>query len=171
MIRTITFSTLLLTMSFLFGCAAMQQSDAASAPADASAEQTAAQPASVDFRLAQGESDENLSKLELPNDAGTVWYIPQPILTRENINNAEPRRTKDDQAFVRFTFSADGAKQLADVSQRFPGKLLVLTIDGTLIRILRIDQPITNGILDVPFDSEKQAIGLVNIIAGRAQLK
>lgn len=128
------------------------------------APQTAQQPR-VDFHLAQGTQGKGLKELKLPN--GTIWYLPEPVLTRADLSNVQSEHTSKGQAFVRFTFNKQGAGKLANITNRYKGRLLVLTVNGSLARIMQIAGPVNNGVLDVGYPSQQQADTLVNAIAGK----
>ncbi|MGB6102994.1 MAG: hypothetical protein WBF88_03955 [Pusillimonas sp.] len=131
-------------------------------PRQGSTQQNAIQRASVDFRLAQTDAASGLTELKLPDRS--VWFLPQPVLTRADLASVEPRRTQQGQSYVRFGFSQDGAQKLAAVSQRYPGKLLLLTLNNTLIAVPQIQAALSNGILDVGFSSDQQAMDVVRQI-------
>lgn len=172
----------LLAVLALAGCEQLAQrkqalaaeAAASSAPAASAQQNTAGQAAqqqvSVDFRLAQTQQDKGLSQLKF-KDGTSVWYLPQPVLSRADLANAEPRRTKQGQAFVRFTFTQPGAKKLASLTQRYPGKFLILTLGNSLQAVYQIRQPSTNGILDIGVDTDQHAVDMVNTIAGRRSTK
>ncbi len=169
-----TLPAALLTVVFLAGCQNMaqkKQASAQTAPTTQSSTSSSqagqsAQQTRVDFRLAQTQADKGLKELKFPD--GSVWYLPNPVLSRDDLTGVEPRRTKEGQAFVRFSFSQQGAQKLAAVTQRYPGKLLVLTLNDSLVALPRIEKPITNGVLDVGFSSDQQALNVVNAIAGHS---
>ncbi len=128
------------------------------------APQTAQQPR-VDFHLAQGTQGKGLKELKLPN--GTIWYLPEPVLTRADLTNVQSMRTQKSQAFVRFVFTKQGASELSSITNRYKGKLLLLTVNGSPRYIYKISVPVNNGVLDVGYPSQQQADTLVNAIAGK----
>jgi len=137
----------------------------AAQPAPVSQDAARQQQASVDFRLAQTQAAPGLSELKLSD--GSLWLLPEPVLTRADLASVEPRKTQQGQAYVRFGFSQAGAQKLAALSQRYPGKLLVLTLNNSLIAAPRIQGAITNGVLDVGFASDQQALNVAREIAGQ----
>lgn len=141
----------------------------AQAPARAQAQaqaapRAAAQLPSVDFRLAQPERAPELQELRMAN--ATLWVAPQPVLSRGDLNTVVAVKAKDGKHYVRFGFTQAGAQKLAAVTQRFPGKVLVLTINGNLVATPRIARPVTNGLLFVPMASEQQALNVAAVIGG-----
>ncbi|MBY4896178.1 hypothetical protein [Cupriavidus sp. AU9028] len=137
---------------------------AAAAPAQAAPSAQAALRPSVEFRLAQPEQAPNLSQLRMAN--ATLWVAPQPVLTRSDLSTVVSVRSKDGKPYVRFAFNESGAQKLAAVTQRFPGKNLVLTVGGNLVATPRIGGPVANGVLFVPMASEQQALNVAAVIGG-----
>src|SRR5690625_3253079 len=81
----------------------------------------------VNFFLAQEQPAEGLSALETAN--GTIWLSPQAVFTQADLRTVEPRRWDgSQQAFVRFGFVAQATQTLADLSKRYAGKILVITV-------------------------------------------
>ncbi|MFA5663747.1 hypothetical protein [Castellaniella sp.] len=173
-------SSIVLALAFLAGCQQLalkrQQNAAAKDAGTPPAVQQAAQGQAannqqqllpVDFRLAQEQQDKGLQELKF-QDGTKVWYLPDPVLSRADLATAEPRRTKDGRPFVRFTFNQVGAQKLASISDRFPGKYLVLTLGNSLVSVYQMQKPITNGILDIGFANDQEAISIVNRIAGQS---
>lgn len=136
----------------------------AQAQAAAAAPRAATQLPSVDFRLAQPERAPELKELRMAN--ATLWFAPQPVLSRGDLNTVVAVKAKDGKHYVRFGFTQAGAQKLAAVTQRFPGKVLVLTINGNLVATPRIARPVTNGLLFVPMASEQQALNVAAVIGG-----
>ncbi|CAM5180314.1 hypothetical protein CDEF62S_04393 [Castellaniella defragrans] len=176
--RVHVISGLLVATAFLAGCQQMPRKDQSSAltqppavqPAASQAQASApAAPAQaqtrVDFRLAQQAKAAGLSELKFGD--GSLWYNPQPVLTRADLSSVEPRRTADGHPYLRFKFSALGAQKLSQVTQRFPGKLLVLTLDNSLESVYPINQPVVSGQLDIGVKSDQEAVNAVKKIAGQ----
>ena len=169
--------------AFLAGCQQMPTQSSALTPpppvsqqltqppamAQKSVQQQAAAPAAqqtrVDFRLAQRAKAAGLSELKFPD--GSLWYNPQPVLTRADLSGVEPRRTADGHPYLRFTFSALGAQKLAALTKQYRGRLLVLTLNNSLESVYAIGQPIQSGVLDIGVKSDQEAVRAVKTIAGK----
>jgi len=122
-----------------------------------------AQHARVEFRLAQLQPAAGLHEVKLRD--GSLWMASQPVLTRADLTGVQPRRTSSGHPYVRFVFSQEGAQKLAAISRQFPGKLLALTLDDTLVAAPQIQGPISTGVLDVGFGSDEQAVGVAREVA------
>jgi preprotein translocase subunit SecD len=133
------------------------------APSAAPVARQAQQP-TVEFRLAQPERAPNLSELRMAN--ATLWVLPQPLFTRADLSTVTSVRAKDGKAYVRFTFTQAGARKLALATQRYPGKVLVLTVAGNLVATPQIAGPMNAGVLFVPMASEQQALNVAAVIGG-----
>lgn len=120
----------------------------------------------VSFFLAQEQQDERLTELKLA--AGSVWASPNPVLTRGDLQNIEPRRTQDGQAFLRFGFNEQGGQKLSQINERFNGNLLMVAVGNELIGLSRIGES-QGGFVDVPMESEERAAAIINAIAGQRQ--
>uniref|UniRef100_UPI0033424BC3 SecDF P1 head subdomain-containing protein n=1 Tax=Castellaniella defragrans TaxID=75697 RepID=UPI0033424BC3 len=165
-----------LALVFLAGCQQLTQKKQTANAHDAPARPTAVagqkqaaasrELISVDFRLAQEQRDNGLEQLKF-KDGSAVWYLPDPVLTRVDLSTAEPRRAQNGRVFVRFTFTPAGAQKLASITERFPGKFLVLTLGNSLQSVYRIQAPIANGVLDIGFGTAEEATAVVNRIAGQ----
>ena len=119
---------------------------------------------SVLFRLAQTEPAQGLSEVKLSD--GSLWIQPQAVLSRADLSGVEPLQTQQGQALVRFHFNPIGARKLAEISRRFEGKLLVLTINNQLAAAPRLGEPLTDGVMVIPVTSPQQAVAIAQTIAG-----
>ncbi len=160
--------------AILAGCQHTQPAQRNAAAQEAAAQQAAApaagvarQQATVDFRLAQTQAGKGLAELKLAQ--GSLWVLGQPVLTRSDLASIEPRHTQDGRPYLRFGFSREGARKLAALSQRYTGKLLVVTVDNALIAVPRIEGTVSSGIFNVPVQSDRQALELASRIAGPAK--
>ncbi|TKR57078.1 preprotein translocase subunit SecD [Allopusillimonas ginsengisoli] len=154
----------------LAGCettAPAQKAAAANNAAVAAAQPAASQQAratQVFFRLAQTESASGLSELRLSD--GSLWVLPQPVLSRADLASVEPLQTEKGQALVRFGFNQTGARKLSELSRRYQGKLLVLTIADNLVAVPRMREPLTQGAMVVTVASSEQAMAIARAIGG-----
>ncbi|KAA0890597.1 preprotein translocase subunit SecD [Pusillimonas sp. ANT_WB101] len=168
--RTLFFPALIATAVLLAGCettAPAQKAAAANNATVAAAQPAASQQAQatqVFFRLAQTESAEGLSELQLSD--GSLWVLPQPVLSRADLASVEPLQTKQGQALVRFGFNQEGARKLSELSRRYQGKLMVVTIADNLVAVPRISEPLTQGAMVVSVASSEQAMAIARAVAG-----
>lgn len=157
--------TLAMAAALMAGCQTTTPNQQRAASQQAAA-QNAAAPVSatpVDFRLAQTTPAQGLEELKLAD--GSLWILAQPVLNRSDLSTVEPRQTAQGQFYIRFGFNQTGARKLAEISNKYPGKLLVLTINNELVAAPQLQRGITTGVLDVPFASHAQAVNAARAIA------
>jgi preprotein translocase subunit SecD len=114
-----------------------------------------ANAAIVEFRLAQNERDKGLQSLKVGDRE--LWVLPQPVMTRVDLQSVAAVKTQEGRPFVRLQFTQAGAQKLAAVSQRFTGKYLLLSINGQLASAPTIGGAMNQGLLFIPTASEQQA--------------
>lgn len=134
----------------------------AAQPAQAPAQQ---QGAAVFFLLAQPEKAPGLNELKLKD--GSLWYLPQAALNRNDLTRVTPLQEKDGKGVVRFDFNPAGAKKLADVSQKFQGKYLVLVVGHDVVAVPRIAGAMNQGAMFVVVPTAAQAQAITRDIAGQ----
>jgi preprotein translocase subunit SecD len=118
----------------------------------------------VEFRLAQPESAAGLQPLKVGDRQ--LWVLPQPVLTRADLQTVAPVKSREGISYVRFQFTQAAAPRLAQVTQRFPGKFLLLSIDGQLASAPTIGGAMNEGVLFMPVLTEQQAAQVVAAVAG-----
>jgi preprotein translocase subunit SecD len=177
MSRIVSVSLLAMTTALVAACQQMPagrtgqagtqpatQAAMAAAPAQAApATQASAAPV-VEFRLAQPESAAGLQPLKVGDLQ--LWVLPQPVLTRADLQTVAPVKSRDGHSYVRFQFSQAAAPRLAQVTQRFSGKFLLLSIDGQLASAPTIGGAMNEGVLFMPVVSEQQAAQVAAAVAG-----
>lgn len=186
---TLVFSVVALSVA-LAGCATSASKPAAATPpvAASSAPTTPATPATpavapttaaapeaapqqgapVSVFLAQKQRAPGMTALKLEDT--TLWYAPQPILTRADMVRATPLKTKDGRNAILFNFSAEGAKKLADVTGKANrGRFLVVTVGHNLVAIPQIDAELSSGALGFVVASPEQSQAIMNALEGSTQ--
>jgi preprotein translocase subunit SecD len=181
--RLLSVSLLAMTAAFVAACQQMPAGRAGQASTQPATQTTAATalapvpaqtaPATqgsrvpvVEFRLAQPESAAGLQPLKVGDRQ--LWVLPQPVLTRADLQTVAPVKSREGHSYVRFQFTQAAAPRLAQVSERFPGKFLLLSIDGQLASAPTIGGAMNEGVLFVPMINEQQAALVSAAVAGAA---
>lgn len=118
----------------------------------------------VDFRVAQEPEGKGLYTLTLPEL--TLHYLPTPVLSRADLADATPMRTEQGQAYVSLRFTSKGAEKLSRISRQYQGMWLIFTINNELIGLPRLENPVTDGVLNLTMSSEQRAVQVVAAIGG-----
>lgn len=118
----------------------------------------------VEFRLAQSDAAAGLQSLKLGERQ--LWVLQQPVLTRGDLLSVAPAKSRAGASYVRFQFTPAATPRLAAITQRYPGRFLLLSIDGELAAAPTIGGPMTAGVLFVPVIDDQQAARLSAAVAG-----
>jgi len=162
-------------MATLAACQQMPANQHAAANSAAPAGATPAQASRsgvstvVEFRLAQTQPAKNLSILHLGKD--TLYYFQPPVLTGNDLAKAVPMKNQRGQAFVRFVFNRQGAQRLAQLSQSNAGRLLLVTVNGKLVAAPRIGGPMTEGVMNMTTDTDRNAVLIAGEVNGSVSRK
>ena|GEM_PF-259228 len=158
--------------------AAPAAADQATAPTAAPPEEPAAPapipvvvPArQVAFYIAQTHSEPSLTALKMSD--GTKLYVQRvPVLTREDISQAQALVDKQGKHFVGLRFTADGARKLEKASRENMSRWLVLILDGKEAAELSINQPLDHGELAFVVPTARQASSLAARIHGKQMVE
>lgn len=114
----------------------------------------------VNFQVGQLDAAANLNSLEF--DGKSLYVTPQPVLTRADLSRMTPLKNARGAYFVQFQFNPQGAQKLAALMEQSMGKFFVLSVDGRFAAVSPIGSPVTDGVLNMPVDSQSRAVGLVN---------
>ena len=117
----------------------------------------------VDFYLGQQKPANGLVRFKTRESE--VWMAPQPVMTRADLSSVQPRRGATGQPFVRFMFSSEGARKFEQITARYHGKILVVSVGKTVIDVLLLDAVVTNGMLDVMTHTDQTAVDISNAIS------
>lgn len=136
-------------------------------PAAAPAPIPVAVPArQVAFYIAQTHSEPSLTALKMSD--GTKLYVQRaPVLTREDISQAQALVDKQGKHFVGLRFTAEGARKLEQASRENMSRWLVLILDGKEAAELSITQPLDRGELAFGVPTARQASTLAARIHGK----
>lgn len=159
----------LFVMALLAACQQMPVNNQAVNPAHPAAAASAPAPSRtvstiVEFRLAQSQPARNLTALHIGKQ--TLYFFPPPVLTGNDLARAIPMKTSQGQPFVRLEFNQAGAQRLAALTRQNAGRWLLITVNGKLVAAPRIGGPMTQGIMNMTTDSDRNAVLVANDMNG-----
>lgn len=117
----------------------------------------------VTFHLAQLQPAEGLVRVQ-PNPQVTLYAARQPVFTHADLRQVVPVQDNRGQVFLRFAFNQRGAEKLAQVTRAAIGNYLLLSIQGRLVAVPRIQAAHEDGMFTVPFDSVEEAQSMVRLL-------
>ncbi|NOL48954.1 SecDF P1 head subdomain-containing protein [Pelistega europaea] len=87
----------------------------------------------------------------------TVYVDPRQTLVFSDLSNALAVVDEQNRPYLNLVFSPAGAQKLQSLTAKNIGKILIMTLRNELISTSKIGAANTQGILQVPMDSVKNA--------------
>ncbi len=86
----------------------------------------------LEIRAASSTAVDGWREVVLPRGE-SLWVSPANALTSADIARAEAHTQRGGERTVRFAFTADGARKMAQLSAAQSGKPIALLLDGALV--------------------------------------
>jgi preprotein translocase subunit SecD len=99
---------------------------------------------SFEIRLASNESVEGWNRVISPENGEAIWISPEAIMTNDDVRLAEVRMI-DNNFYVDFEFTEDGAKILANLTKSHIGTIMAMMVDGQIVSSPVIKNRIKGG--------------------------
>ena len=137
-----------------------------SLPAQASGKKTP--PSSISFHLEGSAVEAPKFAREFNTLAGAKYFRKVPEVSSKNIEACSPFPADDDLTYgIVFKLNTQGSKRLNEVTTMHQGKLLLSLVNGQPLGVVRIDKPVTDGILVIWSGVTEQEVKLYDQIAPR----
>ncbi len=137
-----------------------------STPANAAGKKTP--PASISFHLEGAAAEAPKFAREFNTLAGARYFRKAPEVNSKNIQACSPFPADDNRTYgMVFKLNAQGTRRLTEVTTMHQGKLLLSLVNGQPLGVVRIDKPISDGILVIWTGITQQEIKLYDQIAPR----
>ncbi|AFK64670.1 hypothetical protein TKWG_25824 (plasmid) [Advenella kashmirensis WT001] len=161
MLKEKTLIAVLGILIFLAGC---QQFPAQKRMPPAAPSSSMNQPvqSSVSFVLAQTRPVANLPTLKLGNK--TVYYLPRAVLVRNDLTQMAVQKTTNGTSFVSFRLNQNGANKLASATANNKGRMLLLVLNNKVRGAVKINDTLSNGVVNIIVASENAAEDIVQLI-------
>jgi hypothetical protein len=108
-----------------------------------------------------GQSALAVVTIALPPNGEQIQVRTLPEVTEQELIGVE----QDASGTVRLQFNHSGQVSLSAVTAQNQGRILVITINGTIIYAPIIDEQITNGELDLPHPLDPRIVALLQDLA------
>ena len=144
------------TQSSTSNAAATQRANTAPQQPAASSQNTAGTTPKITFLLAQTSPANGLARIQLGKDAN-LYAVPQPVFTQADLQGITPIQTKDGKVFLRFDFTQQGKVKLANITSKAIGNYLIISANGKLIGVPKINAAYQQGQFPLPMQSVEQA--------------
>ena len=117
--------------------------------------------------LAQQQADAQLRQINIGQDS--LYALPQPALLRSDVQQLTPLTTDDGRSYLLLQLNEQGRQKLATISNRARGHYMLLTVQGQLVSITQITQPIQDGRLLMGTRSAEQSAAIIQALNTQSQ--
>ncbi|MGB1874555.1 MAG: hypothetical protein ACPH5P_02900 [Akkermansiaceae bacterium] len=125
-------------------------------------------PASITFHLEGSVAEAPQFARAFNTLAGERYFRKVPEISSKNIQSFSPFPADDERSYgLVFKLDEQGTRRLNEVTTMNQSKLLLSLVNGQPIGVVRIDKPVTDGILVVWSGITEQEIKLYDHIAPR----
>jgi hypothetical protein len=125
-------------------------------------------PASISFHLEGSAAEAPKFAREFNTLAGARYFRKVPEINSKNIQACSPFPADDKRTYgMVFKLNAQGTKRLNEVTTMHRDKLLLSLVNGQPLGIVRIDRPVSDGVLVIWTGITQQEIKLYDQIAPR----
>lgn len=141
-------------------------SQGSSAQQGASAQQGQQRAQSViTVHLAQQQADDLLVEVSIGEDS--LYALPQPVLIQSDMQEVTPVTAENGETFLLFTMTPEGRQKLATVTQRAQGHFLLLSVQGQLVSLAQIGQPLQDGQLLMGTQNQQHTQAILDMMRGQ----
>ncbi len=123
--------------------------------------------AKVEVRRAETEPGEGLTEAAVVGTTDKAYLHASPDATGEHV--AEARATEDDAGHpaIEVTFTKEGAKKMAALSEAHRGRPVALVVGGTVVSAPRVAGAFSGKGVFVGRFTKQEAEGFVKVINGK----
>lgn len=157
----------LVIIAAMSGALAACQTTGSTTQQTAQSSQQQSQEAALAIFLAQQQADAQLRQINIGQDS--LYALPQPALLRSDVQQLTPLTTDDGRSYLLLQLNEQGRQKLATISNRARGHYMLLTVQGQLVSITQITQPIQDGRLLMGTRSAEQSAAIIQALNTQAQ--
>lgn len=117
--------------------------------------------------LAQQQPAEGLTQINIGQ--GSLYALPQAVLAQNDFQDVTTGTTENGQSYLRLDLTEQGRQKLAAISSQAQGNFMLLSVQGQIVSLAQITQPIQNGILLMPTQNEQQSNNILQALNTQAQ--
>lgn len=116
----------------------------------------------ITVHLAQQQPDEQLVPINVGE--GNLYALPQPVLIQSDMQQVTPVTAQNGDTFLLFELNNDGQQKLAAVTNQAQGHFLLLSVQGELVSLAQIGQPIQDGRLLMGTQGEAHTAAILDLM-------
>ena len=117
--------------------------------------------------LAQQQAEPQLLQINIGQDS--LYALPQPFLLQTDIQQVTPVTTDNGRHYLLLQLNERGSQKLAVISNQARGHFMLLTVQGQVVSLSQITQPIQDGRLLMGTRSAEHSTVILKALSGQAQ--
>lgn len=121
----------------------------------------------ITIHLAQAQADDQLVAVNIGE--GNLYALPQPVLVQSDMQQVTPVTAENGNTFLLLEMNDAGRQKLAAVSERAQGHFLLLSVQGQLVSLAQIGQPLQDGQLLMGTQSQQHTNAILDMMRGQGQ--
>ncbi|HLR29998.1 MAG TPA: hypothetical protein VK082_05430 [Paenalcaligenes sp.] len=121
----------------------------------------------ITIHLAQEQADDQLVAVDVGD--GNLYALPQPVLVQSDMQQVTPVTAENGSTFLLIEMTDEGRQKLAAVSERAQGHYLLLSVQGQLVSLAQIGQPLQDGELLMGTQSQQHTDAILDMMRGQAR--
>lgn len=121
----------------------------------------------ITIHLAQEQADDQLVAVDVGD--GNLYALPQPVLVQSDMQQVTPVTAENGSTFLLIEMTDEGRQKLAAVSERAQGHYLLLSVQGQLVSLAQIGQPLEDGQLLMGTQSQQHTNVILDMMRGQGQ--
>lgn len=123
-------------------------------------------PVVITLHLAQEKAEPSLVEVDA---GGTVLHaLPQPVLTQADIGRVSPV-TANQGTFLLLEMNEKGIPKLRSITEQAQGHFLLLSVQGQLVSVAQIGEPIADGRLLVSTQNAEHTQAIIRMMQGQGR--
>lgn len=119
----------------------------------------------ITIHLAQVQAEPELMQINV--DGNPLYALPQPILTQADMVRVSPVNTPNQGSFLLLEMNEAGNNKLRNVTSQAQGHYFLLSVQGQLVSMAQIGEPISDGRLLMSTQNPQQTQVILNLMRQR----
>lgn len=120
----------------------------------------------ITLHLAQEQQEPSLVAVDAGGNT-PLYALPQPVLTQADMGRVSPLTAEDQRTFILLEMNAQGIPKLRTITEQAVGHYLLLSVQGQLVSVAQIAEPIVDGRLLVGTQNAQHTQAIINLLQGR----
>ncbi len=120
----------------------------------------------ITLHLAQEQEEEELVAVDAGGES-PLYALPQPVIIQSDMNRVTPVRQEGEASYLLIEMNEQGIPKLHTITEQARGHYLLLSVQGQLVSVAQITEPIKDGRLLVGTEGPEHTQAILQLMQGR----